>query len=75
MDKLYTVPEVAGKFRFTTETVWRKCRENAWPHLREGRHYRFTQQNIRDIEDLMSPTPARRKARTARQQFKERLAS
>lgn len=75
MDKLYTVPEVADKFRFTTETVWRKCRENAWPHLREGRSYRFTPQNIRDIEQLMSPTPAKRKIRNARQQFRESLAS
>jgi hypothetical protein len=75
LDKLYTVPEVAERFRFTTETVWRKCRENSWPHLREGRSYRFTSQNIRDIEELMNPLPAKRKARSARQQFKERLAS
>lgn len=75
MEKLYTVPEVADRFRFTTETVWRKCRQNDWPHLREGRSYRFTSQNIRDIEELMSPTPAKRKIRNARQQFKQQLAS
>lgn len=75
MDKLYTVPEVAEKTRFTTETVWRKCRDDAWPHLKEGRNYRFTAQNLRDIEELMNPKPAKRKIRNARAQFKERLAS
>lgn len=75
MEKLYTVPEVAAHFRFTDETVWRKCRTNAWPHLRDGRNYRFSEQNIRDIKELMNPKPARIKARNAKDAFKSSLAA
>lgn len=75
MDPIYTVPEVAARFRRTDETVWRKCRENQWPHLKDGRNYLFTAQNIRDIEELMRPTPAKRKARNAKDAFKSSLAA
>lgn len=58
MDQLYTVQEVADRFRFTTETVWRKCRTNEWPHERIGRNYRFSEQNVKDITELMTSRKA-----------------
>lgn len=72
--RYYTVPEIADITRFGTETVWRKCRENQWPHLKMGRNYRFTEADRQEIENLMKPKPAQKKAaRTAKQRFKENL--
>lgn len=66
LERLYTVEEVAAKYRFTTETVWKKCRMydrgdlKGWPHQREGRRVRFTSENIREISERMNPAAAAR---------------
>lgn len=74
LERLYTVEEVAEKFRFTTETVWKKCRMydrgdvKGWPHKREGRSVRFTAENISEINDRMNPAhPAHLKPKRKRQ--------
>lgn len=71
-DNWLTVPEVAAKFRYTTETVWKKCRmydtghPKGWPHKRDGRTIRFSPENIAAIEQVMEPaTPQRPKRRRA----------
>lgn len=74
LERLYTVEEVAAKYRFTTETVWKKCRmeergdAKGWPHKREGRTIRFTAENISEIDNRMNPAaPARIPAKRKRQ--------
>lgn len=68
-----TVPEVAAKFRYTTETVWKKCRmydnghPKGWPHKREGRTIRFSPANVTAIEQSMEPVAAKITPRRKRQ--------
>lgn len=72
LDKLYTVPEVAERYRYTEETIWNKCRQHnagnpkGWPHLREGRVIRFTPENIRAIDDMMNPAAPIKARKTKR---------
>lgn len=72
MDKFFTVEEVAGRYRYTTETVWKKCRMHndgdakGWPHRRDGRVIRFTEADIEAIDKLMNPAPAQADRKTKR---------
>ncbi|MFI8412840.1 hypothetical protein ACIGB6_10220 [Paeniglutamicibacter gangotriensis] len=73
MEKLKTVPEVAERYRYTEETIWKKCRQyqqgfpTGWPHLRQGRDIRFTQENIEAIDAMMNPAPIAKARKTKRQ--------
>ena len=64
MEKFYTVQEVANMYRYTKDTVWKKCRQyqdgspNGWPHHRDGKIIRFTEGHLSEIKSLMNPTPA-----------------
>lgn len=53
--ELFTAKQVADLTKFTTQTVWKKCREREWPHLEYGRQVRFTAEDIREIQDLLRP--------------------
>ncbi|QTF71242.1 helix-turn-helix domain-containing protein [Arthrobacter woluwensis] len=64
---LHTPEEVAELFRVGTDTVWRKCRNREWPHMRIGRHYRFSKADILAIQDLLRPVPVKPRARTKRE--------
>lgn len=72
MEQLKTVREVADRYRYTEETVWNKCRQHnhgnpkGWPHLREGRVIRFTQENIDAIDAMMSPATSIKTRKTKR---------
>lgn len=63
MEKFYDAPDVAGIFKCTTETVWRKCRDREWPHMRLGRNYRFSASDIHEIQELLRPKPVARKTK------------
>lgn len=56
-ERLYTAEDVAELMRCTTETVWRKCRNREWPYLQLGRHYKFTVQDIHQIQEILRPKP------------------
>lgn len=64
----YTAEDVAEITQYTVETVWRRCRmfqqgqPGGWPHRRDGRSIRFTQDDIDAIDELMNPAPAPRTA-------------
>lgn len=75
METLLTVEDIASMFRYTKATVWKKCRDNTWPYLQDGRTYRFTHQQAAQIKELMDPTPTQRRARNAKEQFKRNLAA
>lgn len=66
MSPFFTVNQVASRWQYTTETVWKKCRlyeagdPAGWPHLREGRTIRFTADQVREIEERMTPTQSKR---------------
>jgi len=63
-EKFLTVPEVAAKYRYTDETVWKKCRQysegfpQGWPHHRDGRTIRFSAADLEAIDKKMNPAPA-----------------
>lgn len=65
-EKLYTADDVAELMRCTTETVWRKCRNREWPYRQLGRHYKFSVQDIHEIQEILRPKPVapRRAKRT-----------
>lgn len=46
---IYTADDVAKAFGVSREYVQQRCREKAWPHLRVGRRYRFTEDDFGDI--------------------------
>ncbi|MBM7847511.1 hypothetical protein JOE65_000739 [Arthrobacter roseus] len=56
-----TVLEVAERYRYTDETVWKKCRQysegdrRGWPHQREGRSIRFSEADIVAIDEKFKP--------------------
>jgi len=62
-DLYYTAEDVAEKTRYGVETVWRRCRmyqqgkPGGWPHRRDGRSIRFTQDDLDAIDQLMHPKP------------------
>ncbi|MEZ2373084.1 helix-turn-helix domain-containing protein [Arthrobacter sp. RCC_34] len=66
--RTYTAPEISEFFRVGTETVWRKCRNREWPHMRIGRHYRFSAENISEIQQLLAPQPVSRAPRSRKRQ-------
>jgi len=56
-ETFYTAPELAGLLRISTGTVYSRLKE--WPHTRiTPSDVRFTEQNIRDIINLSTRTPA-----------------
>lgn len=59
----YTADELAAMLKCTTETVWRKCRDLEWPHMELGRFYRFSANDIHEIQEIMRPKPVARKTR------------
>ena len=38
-------------------TVQRKCRDGEWPHLRFGRRYRFTPEQVAEIVGMHAVAP------------------
>lgn len=60
---LYTAEDMAQKYRYTVETIWRRCRlyqkgeKGGWPHRKDGRFVRFTQGDVDAIDELMNPDP------------------
>lgn len=61
--KTFDAPDVALIFKCTTESVWRKCRDGDWPHMKLGRFYRFSASDIHEIQEIMRPKPVARKTR------------
>lgn len=59
-NKLYTAEQVAELIQCGTETVWRKCRNREWPHMRLGRHYKFSAADIHEIQEILRPKPVAR---------------
>lgn len=60
---LYTSEDVARLMQLSIETVWKKCRNLEWPHMRVGRHYRFSDDDLVEIREMIRPAivrPARR---------------
>lgn len=58
-ETIYTAEEVARIFRVSVRTVWKKCRDRKWPHMKMGNLYRFTSDDLADIRDLMRPVMVR----------------
>lgn len=57
--QLYTTTEIAAILRITKETVWKKCRNNEWPHMQVGRHYRFAESDLMEIQAILRPEMVR----------------
>lgn len=67
METWYTAEDVAKITRLGTETVWRKCRNREWPHMKVGRHYKFTDAEIEEIKEVLKPIVVTRVRRNKRQ--------
>lgn len=46
---------VATVFTVSVRTVWKKCRNGEWPHMKIGRLYRFSAEDIREITEITRP--------------------
>ncbi|QRQ79105.1 helix-turn-helix domain-containing protein [Glutamicibacter protophormiae] len=55
--KLYSAEDIAEIFGCSLETVWRKSRTLEWPHMRLGRRFRYSEEDIRKIQELLRPRP------------------
>lgn len=68
-----TAEDLAQKYRYNVETVWKRCRmykkgePGGWPHMRDGRSIRFSKQDIASIDKLMNPTPTKNEPKRKRQ--------
>ncbi|NKG21050.1 helix-turn-helix domain-containing protein [Paeniglutamicibacter terrestris] len=67
MEQFFKADAVADLTEFTITTVWRKCRDKQWPHHRLGRSYRFTAEDIREIQEQMRAKPVSVEKRGKRQ--------
>lgn len=47
--RYYSVENVAELIGVSEQWIWRQCRANAIPHHRFGRQYRFSTQDLRDL--------------------------
>lgn len=55
--KLYKAQYVADLLGCTVEHVWHKSRTLEWPHMKLGRHYRYSEKDIADIQEMLRPKP------------------
>lgn len=67
MEQFFGAEPVALLVKCSITTVWRKCRDGEWPHRKLGRFYRFSADDIREIQELMRPKPVARTNRRKRQ--------
>jgi hypothetical protein len=67
---LHTDHDLAERYGRSREWVQEQCRAKAWPHLRAGKAYRFTDEQVSAIDALLTvdapaepapvtPTPAK----------------
>ena len=50
--------DVAAHLGVTREFVMTNCRTGRWPHIKVGKHYRFSPLQLAAIEELCTVTPA-----------------
>lgn len=56
-----TAADMADMYQYNIQTVWRRCRmyqegrPGGWPHFRDDRSIRFSEQHVADIRELMTP--------------------
>lgn len=56
-DAYLTDADMATRVGKSREWVHDQCRAG-WPHLRVGKSYRFTTEQVKRIEELLTPKPA-----------------
>lgn len=49
---LYTLEDLAALFKVSRSTIYRRRREDNWPHLQIGSEFRFTPEDVQKILDM-----------------------
>ncbi|BCW47949.1 helix-turn-helix domain-containing protein [Arthrobacter sp. StoSoilB13] len=62
---LYTLEDLAALFKVSRSTIYRRRKQDNWPHLQIGSEFRFTPEDVEQIIALYrKETPTKEQARS-----------